>query len=71
MVDGAPTTPPVKHLHNGRGEEAHPVRSPLLVVDMTLPAAVGVLLQHLHPGSTRNTESSHGCSLRTKEVTGS
>lgn len=47
------TVPPADHLHDGRGEEAHPVRPPLVVVDVSLPTSVYVLLQHLggHQGS--------------------
>lgn len=55
---GPPTAPPVQHLHDGGREVAHPVRPPLLVVNVTLPAAVRVLLQDLQPGGQQtHTES--------------
>lgn len=42
--------PLADHLHNARGEVAYAVCAPLALVDVALPAAVGMLFQHLWPG---------------------
>lgn len=68
---GTPTAPPVQHLHDGGREVAHPVGAPLLVVDVTLPAAIRVLLQHLQRGGSRHTLSLARSLAEAKEVTGS
>lgn len=35
------------HLHDAWGEVAHTVRAPLALMDVALPAAIGMLLKHL------------------------
>lgn len=47
------TAPPADHLHDGRREEAHSVCPSLAVMDVTLPPAVYVLLQHLQGAPQR------------------
>lgn len=47
VIAVTPTISPADDLHDGRREEADPVRPPLGVVDVSLPAPVRVLLQHL------------------------
>lgn len=53
-----PTISPADDLHDGRREEADPVRPPLAVVDVSLPAPVRVLLQHLQE-SRRASRAQH------------
>lgn len=49
--------PLADHLHDARREVAHSVCASLALVDVALPAAVGVLLQDLRLGGTRGVLS--------------
>lgn len=52
-------------LHHWRGEEAHPVRPPLGVMDVTFPATVWVLLQDLTPTNHSHASVEMPVSLQT------
>lgn len=54
--------PLADHLNDAWGEVAHTVRAPLALMDMALPAAIGMLLKHLRLAGGGDGHSWQPCS---------
>lgn len=53
--------PLADHLDDAGREVAHTVRAPLALVDVALPAAIGMLLKHLGPTGSRRATMVTSC----------